>query len=435
MPGAVFLDSAHPFSTEGRYDILAADPTFQLSFNPYATGQAADVDAFFKELRKAHNEFCGSVVNPSEDIPFCGGLLGYLSYDTGRVLEGLAPSGNLETGLVESNIGFYPWCILQDHLLRRCLFVALPHCKKSARKRVLDLLREPLLDSTHEMDFTLIQPFQAELQESEYRGALAQIQQYIRAGDCYQVNFAQRFSSNYLGDPWLAYLHLRKVAAVSYSAFIDLGEKALLSVSPEQFVRLRGNRVETRPIKGTNPRGKSAEIDKILADQLRNSSKDRAENLMIVDLLRNDLGKTCTPGSIRVDKLFELQQLPNVHHLVSTISGDLLEGKTALDLLQTCFPGGSITGAPKHRAMQIIDELEHDTRGSYCGSVVYISADGNMDSNIAIRTLQCNDGEISCWGGGGIVSDSDWQLEYRETHDKVGNLLRALQDQFGATGN
>ena len=179
-------------------------------------------------------------------------------------------------------------------------------------------------------------------------------------------------------------------------------------------------------MKGTARRGRTPEEDRLQRLALIADEKSRAENLMIVDLLRNDLGKCCVPGSIRVDKLFEMQQLPNVHHLVSTISGELAEGNTAFDLVRESFPGGSITGAPKHRAMQIIDELEAQARGAYCGSVVYVSADGGMDSNIAIRTIQCANQEISCWGGGGIVADSDWQQEYQETHDKVGNLLRTL---------
>jgi para-aminobenzoate synthetase component 1 len=185
--------------------------------------------------------------------------------------------------------------------------------------------------------------------------------------------------------------------------------------------------VETSPIKGTRPRHADPQSDRRAAEELRASEKDRAENLMIVDLLRNDLGRSCVPGSIHVDRLFELQSFPTVHHLVSTVIGELASDRQSNDLLRDSFPGGSITGAPKRRAMEIIAELEPSPREVYCGSILYVSADGRMDSNIAIRTLLCGDGEIRCWAGGGIVADSLWEQEYQETFDKVGRLLETLE--------
>ena len=218
------------------------------------------------------------------------------------------------------------------------------------------------------------------------------------------------------------------MAAAPFSGFIDLGGgDALLSLSPERFLSLHGHRVETSPIKGTRPRYSDPGADQLAAQDLLASEKDRAENLMIVDLLRNDLGRSCVPGSIHVDRLFEIQSFPTVHHLVSTISGELCTSRNAIDLLRDSFPGGSITGAPKKRAMEIIAELEPHRRQAYCGSLMYISADGRMDSNIAIRSLLCSDGEILCWGGGGIVADSTWQQEYQETYDKVGRFLNELE--------
>jgi para-aminobenzoate synthetase component I len=261
-----------------------------------------------------------------------------------------------------------------------------------------------------------------------YRSAFEQIQAYIRAGDCYQVNLAQKFSAPYQGDPWAAYCELRAIAAAPFSAYLQPApDQAVLCLSPERFLSLHGRRVETSPIKGTRPRYPDRRADELAAAELRASGKDRAENLMIVDLLRNDLGRSCIPGTIHVDRLFEIQSFPTVHHLVSTISGELKEESSAAALLRDSFPGGSITGAPKRRAMQIIDELEPDDRQLYCGSLFYISADGRMDSNIAIRTLLCHAGEIACWGGGGIVADSQWQQEYQETYDKVGKFLLALE--------
>ena len=239
------------------------------------------------------------------------------------------------------------------------------------------------------------------------------------------MNLAQCFSADYSGDPWHAYRRLRAVAAAPFAAFLDLEDNdALLCLSPERFISLHGNHVETSPIKGTRPRYDDQRADQLAATELRSSEKDRAENLMIVDLLRNDLGRSCIPGSIHVDRLFEVQSFPTVHHLVSTISGELQAQRSAIELLRDSFPGGSITGAPKRRAMEIIAELEPTARQAYCGSVWYISADGRMDSNIAIRSLQCTDGEVRCWGGGGIVADSQWQLEYQETYDKVGKFLK-----------
>jgi para-aminobenzoate synthetase component 1 len=323
----------------------------------------------------------------------------------------------------------YDWCIVQDHLLQRAVLITQPRVSPDQRQELLARVRRPL--SAANTTFELSSPFGAVVDQEQYRGSFNRIQAYIQAGDCYQVNLAQRFSAPYTGDPWQAYRRLRATAAAPFSAYMDLpGKNALLCLSPERFISLHGHHVETSPIKGTRPRYGDLRADQLAAEELRASEKDRAENLMIVDLLRNDLGRNCVPGSIHVDKLFELQSFPTVHHLVSTISGELRPDSSAIQLLRDSFPGGSITGAPKRRAMQIIAELETAARQVYCGSVVYISADGRMDSNIAIRSLLCEGGEIHCWGGGGIVADSQWQLEYQETYDKVGKFLAALEDSI-----
>ena len=237
--------------------------------------------------------------------------------------------------------------------------------------------------------------------------------------------------STWRGDPFAAYQILREVAAAPFSGYLQLADQqALLCLSPERFLSLQGQQVETRPIKGTRPRFADPARDLRSARELRNSPKDRAENLMIVDLLRNDLGHSCVPGSIHVDQLFALETYPTVHHLVSTIRGELAPDRGPLDLLRDSFPGGSITGAPKRRAMQIIAELEPHSREAYCGSLLYISADGHMDSNIAIRSLVANNGSLRCWGGGGIVADSEADQEYQETYDKVGRFLSTLEQRF-----
>jgi para-aminobenzoate synthetase component 1 len=210
-------------------------------------------------------------------------------------------------------------------------------------------------------------------------------------------------------------------------AYMNFGELQVLSASPERFLQVVGQHVETRPIKGTRPRAGDVQRDDANARDLQTSLKDRAENLMIVDLLRNDIGKSCQTGSVRADRLFALESFANVHHLVSTVTGKLNPGMTAVDLLRGCFPGGSITGAPKLRAMEIIEELEPNRRGIYCGAIGYIGFDGNMDTNIAIRTAVFSDGEFRFWAGGGIVADSEMEKEYRETWDKASSMLDLMQ--------
>lgn len=276
--------------------------------------------------------------------------------------------------------------------------------------------------------FRLGSDFVSNLPRADYMSAFARVQEYILAGDCYQINLTQRFSADCEGDPFHAYRALRRLATTPFSAYLESEDGAILSLSPERFLRVSSSgEVETRPIKGTRPRGRDAAEDRALAAALADSNKDRAENLMIVDLLRNDLGKVCRAGSVKVPELFAIESYPNVHHLVSAVTGQLADGFTSLDLLRHCFPGGSITGAPKIRAMEIIDELEPQRRSIYCGSIGYISADGGMDTSICIRTLLAQNGSIHCWAGGGIVTDSDGADEYQESFDKVNNLLDGLR--------
>jgi para-aminobenzoate synthetase component 1 len=422
FPGALFLDSGYPHSRAGRFDIIAADPCIDLSINCLNTDSYESIDKYFQDVAQVHSERCAGLVAPTGDIPFCGGVAGYLNYELGKPLQHLATPDQLGASLY-----FYEWAVIQDHLLKRCVFVALPSLAARERGELIALLRQPVQDQPQD-SFQLQEPFQSNMDRRQYRAAFEQIQRYISAGDCYQVNLAQRFSSHYLGEPWQAYRSLRALAGAPFSGFMhSLSDQQLLCLSPERFLKLSGQHVETRPIKGTSPRHSDPIADQQAAEQLQLSIKDRAENLMIVDLLRNDLGKNCVPGSIQVDRLFELESFPTVHHLVSTISGELQPQRTAFDLLRDSFPGGSITGAPKRRAMQIIDELEPNTRQAYCGSLLYVSADGRMDSNIAIRSLLCEGGTVHCWGGGGIVADSQWQQEYQETLDKVGGFLSELE--------
>jgi para-aminobenzoate synthetase component 1 len=262
---------------------------------------------------------------------------------------------------------------------------------------------------------------------ADYLDAVQRVIDYIYAGDIFQANLSQRFEAPLNEAPWTLYQRLRTRNAAPFAAYLDFPGAPVLSASPERFLRVSAEgHVETRPIKGTRPRGLGPEHDAALGRALTESAKDRAENLMIVDLLRNDLSRACRPGTVRVPELFALERYATVHHLVSTVVGDLNEGVDPLDLLRAAFPGGSITGAPKLRAMEIIAELEPSQRGIYCGSIGYWSVSGELDTSIAIRTAAVRNGRVYFSAGGGIVADSVPEQEYRETLDKARGLIDAL---------
>lgn len=420
-PGAVLLDSGRPAAERGRYDLLSAWPQTTLTVSPDESGSD-----FLQRLRENLAQLGDADLPDGYALPFAGGLIGYLSYDFGRHLEQMPHLAADDLHLPDARFGLYAWALISDHQAQASQLVFHPALADSERQRLIALFRHPVAGSTAR--FKLQGPMAPDLTAERYRQAIVRIQDYIQAGDCYQVNFAQRFRAPCLGDPWVAYCALREACPTPFSGFQSLPDDgAVLSLSPERFVRISERHVETRPIKGTRPRGLTPEEDAAHAAELLASPKDRAENLMIVDLLRNDLGRTCRTGSVSVPELFSLESYPNVHHLVSSVTGTLADDKDALDLIAGSFPGGSITGAPKIRAMQIIDELEPTRRGLYCGSLVYLDVRGEMDSSIAIRSLLVKDGQVCCWGGGGIVADSQWEAEYQESLTKVKVLLHTLE--------
>ncbi|MGC5700666.1 aminodeoxychorismate synthase component I [Pseudomonas sp. NFXW11] len=420
-PGAVLLDSGRPSAERGRYDLLSAWPVDEFAVAADESGAE-----FLQRLRDSLARLGPAQVPTPYELPFAGGLIGYLSYDFGRHLERLPSQARDDLHLPDARLGLYAWALINDHQAGSSQLLFHPSLPASERQRLIQLFEQGPVAATGA--FQLSGPMQADLTAEDYRQAFQRIQQYIQAGDCYQVNFAQRFRGQYQGDPWVAYCALRASCPTPFSGFQRLADGgALLSLSPERFVHVSQGQVETRPIKGTRPRGRDAVEDAANAAELLASPKDRAENLMIVDLLRNDLGRSCRTGTVRVPELFSLESYPNVHHLVSSVTGELAPGKDALDLIAGSFPGGSITGAPKIRSMQIIDELEPTRRALYCGSLLYLDVRGAMDSSIAIRSLLAKDGQICCWGGGGIVADSDWQAEYQESITKVRVLLETLQ--------
>ena len=429
LPWAVFLDSGLHHLTQSRYDIIAAEPHTTLVTRGKLTEIRGDEVELSREdpltLLRRHLD-----CDPASacDLPFAGGAIGYFSYDLARRLGRLPALATDDDRMPEMAIGIYDWAVVVDHLECRCWLVGQGRDPETDWKwdRLVARFSAAAVERAR-VRFRITAPLVYNLSHDAYAAAFRRVHDYIHAGDCYQINLAQRFAAPAAGDPWLAYQALRIINPAPYSAFLNTPHGTVMSASPERFLRLARGHVETRPIKGTRPRAGHPRRDAELAEALRASAKDLAENVMIVDLLRNDLSKNCELGSVKVPKLFEVESFATVHHLVSTVTGRLRQGRDALDLLRGCFPGGSITGAPKLRAMQIIEELEPHRRGVYCGAIGYLGYDGNMDTNIAIRTLVYSGGAIRFWAGGGIVADSQLEDEYQETFDKAAAMLRLLQ--------
>lgn len=423
LPNPVFLDSAGHGPPDGRFDILSACPLVFLDFRhsrwrvtpPMHGLPVTKPDLSILSVIADHFTD-DSVGKESHDLPFVAGWIGCLGYPALR--------SNRTLTLQRAWIGFYAWSIVIDHLLHTAQLTFHDLCPDTLRTSVLQILDA---GPQQPPDFRLAQTWKADLDARDYLRAVNEIKNYIQAGDCYQVNFTQRFSAKYVGNPLTAFLALRRAGGNPYSAFLGLNEGAILSHSPEQFLSVTERTVTTRPIKGTRPRSAYPDEDQRLAQELATSVKDQAESLMIVDLLRNDLGRCCEIGSIQVPEIHALHSYPTVHHLVSTVTGRLRTDISPLKVLVECFPGGSVTGAPKLRAMEIIRELERFPRDAYCGSFFYQDVGGRLDSNITIRTIQCQDDELRCWGGGAIVADSDPTQEYQESLDKIAFLLHGTE--------
>ncbi|HHH45026.1 MAG TPA: anthranilate synthase component I family protein, partial [Gammaproteobacteria bacterium] len=359
-PWAVFLDCGRPFVEQGRYDIIAADPMLVVTTRGGLTrvqrGSGTKVSSAdpFAVLRNCLGE-PGESLN---GLPFSGGALGYFSYDLGRRIECLPQQAEDAEQIPEMAVGVYDWALVVDHRERRSFLVSQGRDRRTTLRwaDLLSRFRRAGPGRRHQR-FRVLEPPQSNFDFEQYADAFHRIKYYIGRGDCYQVNLAQRFDTRVEGSLWQAYRTLRERNPAPFSAYMNTPYCQVLSCSPERFLRANDGVVETRPIKGTRPRSLHPDQDRRLAQELQRSAKDRAENVMIVDLMRNDLGKVCTPGTIRVPALFEVESFATVHHLVSTVSGELDAGRDSLDLLRACFPGGSITGAPKLRAMEIIEEL------------------------------------------------------------------------------
>ncbi len=421
LPFAMLLHSGyadHPYS---RFDILVADPlqTLITQGNVTTTGETHSTDDPLSLLQQALDAL-GLTVPQNPDLPFQGGALGLFGYDLGRRFETLPETAQDDIPLPDMAVGLYDWAIIVDH--HKQAVSLLSHQDVSARLAWLEA-QVPVATA----DFHLTSAWRANMTAREYAAKFEQVQGYLQSGDCYQVNLAQRFQATCEGDEWQAFTRLNASNRAPFSAFLRLEQGAILSLSPERFIHLADGTIQTRPIKGTLPRLADPVADRQQAEKLAASLKDRAENLMIVDLMRNDIGRVAVPGSVRVPELFVVEPFPAVHHLVSTITAQLPASRTACDLLRAAFPGGSITGAPKVRAMEIIDELEPHRRNAWCGSIGYISLCGTLDTSITIRTLTACNGNLYCSAGGGIVADSQVDAEYQETFDKVNRILKQLE--------
>jgi para-aminobenzoate synthetase component 1 len=434
LPEAIWLDSGKPRSLQGRFDIISAYPQAIIETNSEQSYLLQDNHR--SETKQNPFDIATNLlseiqpIDKPQDAPFVCGLLGYFGYDFGRQSESIQSIKPCATELPDLRLGLYLWSLVIDHELRKNTLHFHPSFPLDLQQEIRSrLIEKPEIADT---GFVLKETFKATVSKDRYIEAISQVKQYITEGDCYQVNYAQHLCAPFEGDLWQAYKRLRNANPAPYSAFWQWQDQAILSLSPERFIQAYPEnkiiKAQTKPIKGTVLRGKTVEEDQENAIQLLNSDKDRAENLMIVDLLRNDLGKSCIAGSIRVPKLFDLESFPNVHHLVSTVTGDLKPDYSPLDLLRGCFPGGSITGAPKKRSMEIIDELEPIQRSVYCGSIGYLCASNQMDTNIAIRTVIAEDSTVHCWGGGGIVADSDANSEFEESMNKIRLMLETLEE-------
>jgi para-aminobenzoate synthetase component 1 len=408
LPYLLFLDSSAQ-GVLGRYSFLTADPN-ALARTPEEARAL---------LRRQRQEVLPGLP------PFQGGIAGYVSYDWGAELERVArPAPDRFTPQVSDVLlALYDWVIAWDHLEDKAWLIGASARTAWAQERLRaasPAVRDDPAPVGHAPE--------SNFSRAEYEAGVSRIREYIAAGDVYQVNLAQRFHAPFRGSPLALYRRLRARNPAPFGAYLDFAGTIVTSISPERFLRFdpQTRLVEARPIKGTRPRDATAARDSALARELLESEKDRAENVMIVDLLRNDLGKVCRAGSVTVPKLFALESHPTVHHLVSTVTGVLADDRDAFDLLRAAFPGGSVTGAPKIRAMQIIAELERSPRGVYCGAVGYVSATGAMDFNIPIRTIVLRDGMATFHAGAGIVWDSEPAAEYQETLAKARTMMEAL---------
>ncbi len=430
--GAFILDSALEAGELGRYSFIGFDPflIFRAVGDVISLRRVEGEEDFraepLSELKKLLHKYRCEV---TPEVPFPGGAVGFFSYEFGARLERVKGSAPDDVGGPDLEFGFYDGVIMADHTAHRMFLVACPVAGQPSAT-IFRRLEQTLAASVKTIlvlsSKVASNGLKAAMSRADYLQAIARIKGYIASGDVYQVNLTQRFEAPLTCHPFELYQKLRRRSPAPFACYINCDALQVVSSSPERFLRIRNGQVETRPIKGTRPRGKNPAEDLRLRHELVVSEKDRAELLMIVDLERNDLGRVCVPGSIQVEELYKVEVHPTVYHLVANVSGKLRTDRDAVDCIRAMLPGGSITGAPKIRAMQIIDELERTRRGVYTGAIGYLGFDGACDLNIAIRTMLCAHGRTYYHVGGGIVWDSDPDAEYQETLDKGAAMRAAL---------
>ena len=439
-PYSFFLDSGMDYDKLGRYSFMGSNPFLILR----SRGDEIALIRNGKEEVKKGNPFdvvgelleVYSLEKGDTDIPFTGGVVGYFSYDLCHFIERLPKTAVDDLQLPECCLAFYDAIVAFDHVTGKAYaastgFPELDETKRlrRAEERLRELKNDILLYPAGKVKTVSCGGnvgIKSNFSHEGYLEAVEMCREYICAGDIFQVNLSQRLDADMPVPPYELYRRLREINPAPFANYFNFDDVSVVGASPERFLKVTGDRVETRPIKGTKPRGRTPEEDRALARSLLESKKDRAENVMIVDLQRNDIGRVCRYGSVEVTELAILETWPTVFHLTSTVVGRLSAGKNRIDLLKATFPGGSITGAPKVRAMEIIDELEPTRRGVYTGSLGYLSFDGDMDLDIVIRTMIVKDGRAYFQVGGAIVYDSEPESEYIETLDKGKALIQAL---------
>jgi len=435
LPYSLIFDSADRNHPNARYSFVVSHPIETLEYKD-GVMQISNWEEQTKtegepfEIIKERAAHWIPESTPVRGLPpFQGGVAGYFGYDVGRALEDLPEKTLNNPDLPDLALGIYDQVIAFDHHKNQTWIITHAPSYHDARKKqdyLLSLIIRPERQAPYQ-DTHL--DWQSNYEACDYVDMVEKTIEYIKAGDIFQANVSQRFDAKLPRDfdPFNHYLHMREVNKAPFACYMNCGDVKISSASPERFVTVKDGRVETRPIKGTRPHIANKALDEKYQKELQESKKDRAENTMIVDLLRNDLSKVCKAKSVTVTELCKLETFASVHHLVSTVRGELKKNKTAVDLLKSCFPGGSITGAPKIRAMEIIEELEPTRRGPYCGSMGYIGFDGAMDSNILIRTLVYEGHNVSFQVGGGIVADSQADDEYQETFHKAEAIFRSFE--------
>ncbi len=440
-PFSFFLDSGMDPQKLGHYSFIGSDPFLVMK------SKGDEITLIHKgvEGKKRGNPFdilseilqTYAIDGSRMPVPFTGGAVGYFSYDLCHFIEKLPKNAVDDLNLPELYFGFYDAIVAFDHQENKTYLIStgfpeLEEVKRlrRAQARINELRNMVMLAPppgiARETVAARSKKLKANFSHAGYLEAVAKAREYICAGDIFQVNLSQRLEVDINIDPYELYKRLRKINPAPFANYFNFDGVSIVGASPERFLKLRGDWVETRPIKGTKPRGKTPKEDRALAESLLKSVKDRAENIMIVDLERNDIGRVCRYGTVKVKELAILETYPTVFHLTSMVVGQLREGKSVIDLVKATFPGGSITGAPKVRAMEIIDELEPTCRSVYTGSLGYLSFSGDTDLNIVIRTFIIKNGRVYFQVGGAIVYDSKPEAEYIETLDKGRALIRAL---------